>query len=76
MKKRLKKWDRKQARAWMVLNEIKVKDIQSALGMKYFTQVSETINGSRNDRAVLQYLLNVGCPAQYLNLPSDMQKAA
>ena len=36
MKKRFKKWDRKQAKAWMVLNEIKGKDIQSALGMKYF----------------------------------------
>ena len=76
MKKRLKKWDRRQARAWMVLNGIKGKDIQSALGMKYFTQVSETMNGSRNDRAVLQYLLDLGCPAAYLDLPHDMQKAA
>ncbi len=76
MKRRLKKWDRRQAKAWMVLLEIKVKDIQTALGMKYLTQVSETINGQRNDRAVLQYLMGKGCPAEYLDLPDDMQKAA
>ena len=40
------------------------------------SNVSRTISGERNCRAVLSYLLKKGCPRKYLALPKDMQEAA
>ncbi|BDD85968.1 hypothetical protein [Desulfofustis limnaeus] len=68
--------DRTEARAWMVMNKIKPVDIQQALELKYLTQVSETLLGKRNDRRVLQFLLDSGCPEHYLDLPQKMRRAA
>ncbi|MBU1057092.1 MAG: hypothetical protein KJ804_02065 [Proteobacteria bacterium] len=76
MKKLPAKKDRRQARAWMILQGIRQKDIQNDLGQRHETQVNETLLGLRNDRRVLQYLLDNGCPAGYLELPSDMFEAA
>lgn len=57
---------RKQAKAWMVLNDIRNVDIKEALKLNHHTQIAETLSGKRNNRQVLQYLINKGCPAEYL----------
>ena len=64
---------RKQARAWMVLNNIRAVDIQRALAMKNHNLVSATMSGTRNNRRVLEYLVRSGCPVKYLALPKDRQ---
>ena len=61
---------------WMLQNEIKQVDIQAALKMKGKTMVCETIKGQRNNRQVLAWLLEKGCPVEYLALPDDMKEAA
>ena len=57
----------------MVMNDIRQVDIVKALRFRFDTQVHETLYGVRNDRRVLQYLLDHGCPADYLHLPGDME---
>lgn len=67
---------RRKAKAWMVDNEIRVVDIQRDLKMKNHNLVSDTMAGRRDHRRVLQYLLDKGCPSEYLALPDDMRAAA
>lgn len=43
------------------------------IGVNY-NQVQETVDGRRNDRAVLAHLRDLGCPEKHLSLPEDMQK--
>lgn len=71
----MKKNQRVHAKAWMVIQGIKQIDIQKALKYRHDTQVNETLQGVRNDRRVLEYLLEKGCPSHYLNLPTDMREA-
>ena len=66
--------DRKQVRSWMVMNGLRPLDIQKALCFRYHTQVVETILGDRDDRRVLAWLRDHGCPVEYLKLPTDMQE--
>lgn len=73
--KQIKK-DRSQARAWMVINKIRPIDIKRALELKYQTQVGETLSGIRDDKRVLEYLIDRGCPEKYLELPAKMKRAA
>jgi hypothetical protein len=72
----LAKNKRRFALAWLVVNEIKQKDIQKELGHKSINQVHATLHGFRNDRNVLRKLLEMGCPASDLDLPDDMRVAA
>lgn len=65
-----------QAKAWMVLNKIRNVDIEEALEMKSHTLVTSTLAGTRNNHRVLRYLLDRGCPASYLALPSSMEETA
>lgn len=74
-RKAIKIKNRNAARAWMVTNHIRQRDIQIAVGHSTPVQTSETMRGIRSSREVLQYLLDKGCPARYLALPKDMQEA-
>jgi hypothetical protein len=65
----------KQIKKWMIDRELRVKDIVTATGEER-TYVTKTINGSRNNRKVLKYLADNGCPIKHLALPDDMQEAA
>jgi hypothetical protein len=67
---------RSKARGWMAENGIRQRDIQRALRQRSLTQVSETMWGLRDDRRVLAHLLQIGCPARYLELPEDLLEAA
>lgn len=69
-----KRIDRRQARAWMVMEGLKPHDIQTALGQRSHAQVVETLQGVRNDRKVLNWLIERGCPVEYLQLPKSMQR--
>lgn len=71
MKKTAKK-PRLDAQAWMVRNGLRQTDIKVSLGHKSINQVHGTLQGDRNDRRVLQYLLDKGCPPNFLDLPADM----
>lgn len=75
MKERRAKVDRSKARGWISEHGITLVSIKKALGMKSLTQASETLSGVRHDRRVLAYLLQLGCPASYLKLPSKKVKS-
>lgn len=76
MKKKVVKKNRRRAWAWLVRNGIKQVNIQKHLKHRQITQVNETLQGTRSDRRVLQHLIDLGCPKEYLDLPSDMKGAA
>jgi hypothetical protein len=65
--------DRRMARAWMVMEGIRPCDIQDALGQRSHAHAVETLSGVRSDKKVLNWLLNRGCPEEYLQLPKQMQ---
>jgi len=62
-----------QARVWMLEKGIRSVDIQNALHMNNHNLVSDTLAGRRNNRRVLRYLLEQGCPSEYLALPKDIK---
>ncbi len=64
-----------EIKIWMMRNGIQRKDIENETGLNG-SNVTRTINGERNCRAVLRYLLNKGCPVDILDLPADVKKAA
>ncbi len=57
---------------WMSENNLKVADIAREIQIAH-SLVSDTIHGKRNNRRVLQALLDAGCPARMLDLPADMK---
>lgn len=76
MKINPKKKNRRRALAWLVERGVRQKEIQLELHNRSNAQVNETLQGTRNDRRVLQYLLDLGCPEEYLDLPKGMHKDA
>lgn len=65
--------DRTEVRIWMLRNKLKGVDIKRDLGLRYLTQVVETLQGDRDDRKVLSWLKDKGCPVEHLKLPDDMK---
>jgi hypothetical protein len=65
----------KQIKIWMLRRGLREKDIVAATGEEQ-TYVNKTLNGIKNNRKVLQFLKDSGCPVRYLALPADMQAAA
>lgn len=59
---------------WLAERKIKVIEVAADLGMHHCV-VSDTIHGRRNNRRVLRWLRERGCPARYLALPEDMKAA-
>ncbi len=74
MKQKKKRKDRRGVKAWMAMQEIRPVDIQRALGHKHHSPVVETILGEIDNREVLAWLRDNGCPVKYLHLPKDMSK--
>jgi len=50
-------------------------DVARELG-KSRSIVTRTIRGGANNRDVLRYLRELGCPEEYLSLPDDMKEKA
>ena len=51
---------------------LKQVDVARALDRNPST-INRTIKGAINNRAVLGYLRDLGCPEKYLSLPADMK---
>ncbi|HBA73072.1 MAG TPA: hypothetical protein DCZ63_13050 [Geobacter sp.] len=64
---------RKQARVWMLTHDIRSVDIQIALRMRSHSLVANTLAGRQNNKRVLRYLVEKGCPVEYLDLPKTMK---
>lgn len=64
-----------EIRIWMMREGITQLDIVAKTKIAK-SNVSRTISGERNCRAVLEYLLQKGCPVELLELPEDMTAAA
>lgn len=65
---------RKQARVWMLENDIRSVDIQAALRLRSHSLVANTLAGRRSNRRVLQHLIEKGCPREYLGLPEEIKR--
>ena len=68
-----KKRNVKELRVWMIRKGLRVKDVVAATGQER-TYTNKTLNGQRNNRVVLQWLKDNGCPVKHLGLPVDMLK--
>lgn len=66
----------KAIKRWMLDNDITVTTIQNALNYSRHCVVSNTLCGRVDNRKVLIYLLEKGCPAKFLALPEGMKEAA
>ena len=51
---------------------LNMKDVADALALSH-SVVSETVRGVKNNRKVLGYLRDLGCPKGDLSLPEDMK---
>jgi len=66
--------NRLEIKIWMIRNRIKQKDVEKGARVTQST-VSKTLSGDINTRSVLRFLLDKGCPAEFLALPEDMREA-
>lgn len=60
---------------WMFTRGLSQRQIAERLGLNKAV-VSRTVFGSANNRKVLGYLRDEGCPAHALALPDDMREEA
>lgn len=67
----MKKRNGVEVKVWMVRKGIKLIDICEALGFDKKT-VWSTLYGHENNRKVLGWLVERGCPKKHLALPTDM----
>ena len=57
---------------WLDKHGIRVQSLAINVGL-HKTTASHTIRGFKNNRKILKYLANLGCPLSILNLPSDLK---
>lgn len=65
-----------EIRVWLQRKGIRQVTIQKALGHRDNKTVWATIEGREDNRRVLAWLREAGCPVKYLALPDDMRVAA
>jgi len=70
------KRDSVEIRVWLQRQGIRLVTIQKELGFKDNKTVWATIEGRENNRRVLTWFLEMGCPERFLAIPEDMRKAA
>ncbi len=68
--------DKIEIKRWMLRKGVTVYGIRDALGYKTHGAVSNTLADRQDNRKVLGYLLEKGCPKKYLGLPKDMKGMA
>ncbi len=59
---------------WMIRSGMRPARIAEAMGVS-LALVSDTISGRKNNRRVLRYLMDAGCPKEHLDLPEDLRDA-
>lgn len=62
----------KEILLWMARHDLPSVDIALQLGVNR-SLVSNTIYGRKNNRRVLAYLRDAGCPEKWLDLPEDIR---
>ncbi|WP_243310089.1 hypothetical protein [Fundidesulfovibrio agrisoli] len=67
----------KNRQAWRIREFLSDKgltmaDVGRAVGASNYL-MSETVRGIRNNRKILAYLRDLGCPARFLDLPEDLK---
>ncbi|MDR2551410.1 MAG: hypothetical protein LBD10_14555 [Desulfobulbus sp.] len=65
-----------EIRVWMRRKGIRLVNIQRELEFRTHKTVRATIEGAENNRRVLAWLRDAGCPKKHLALPADMRKVA
>lgn len=63
-------------KVWMLEKGFRQVTIQRELGFRDNKTVWATIEGRENNRRVLTWLQEKGCPRKHLALPDDMRKTA
>lgn len=58
----------------MIRSGMRPARIAEAMGVS-LALVSDTISGRKNNRRVLRYLMDAGCPKEHLDLPEDLRDA-
>ncbi len=66
--------DYRAIKRWLGEQGVMLKQVAGDVGVNP-TVVSQTIRGIVNNRKVLRRLLELGCPAGVLSLPSDLEEA-
>lgn len=62
----------KEIRKWMIDVELRAVDISREVEVNT-PLVGKTIDGDRNNRKVLRYLVAKGCPVAVMDLPQDIK---
>lgn len=62
----------KEIRQWMIAVDLKAVEIARAVEVNN-PLVGKTIDGDRNNRKVLRYLVAKGCPVAVMDLPDDIK---
>ena len=65
-----------EIKVWLRRQGFRMVTIKKDLGYKDTKTVWATIEGRENNRRVLSWLKEKGCPDKHLALPGDMEKAA
>ena len=55
----------------MIRSGMRPARIAEAMGVSR-ALVSDTVSGRKNNRRVLRYLVEAGCPKEHLDLPEDL----
>jgi hypothetical protein len=58
-------------RAFLSKRDLKMSDVARALKINH-SVVSRTVSGQQNNRKVLAFLRDLGCPTSILSLPQNM----
>lgn len=67
----MKNRQEKEILKWMIDSDLKKADISRAVEVNK-PLVGKTIEGKRNNRKVLRYLVTKGCPVAVMDLPQDL----
>ncbi len=62
----------KEIRKWMIDAEVTGAEISRSVEVNK-SLVGKTIDGERNNRKVLRYLVAKGCPVKVMDLPDDIK---
>lgn len=65
-----------EIKVWLRRQGLRMTNIQRDLGYRDNKTVWATIEGRENNRRVLTWLQEKGCPRKHLALPDDMRQAA
>ena len=69
---KMKKRNTTEIRVWMIRKGITYREIRDILGYADSRTVRTTVYGDENNKRVLRWFIENGCPKKYLALPEGM----